>query len=133
LTSNTALDPTLGHYRSRLLVRRSELLLQLADRPSELLHAGPLADDDQPATLHDQFVSLEMDRIINCELKLIDAALQRLDSGEYGDCEHCSDRISEKRLRAVPWARYCIQCEEEISTSLAAGTAARDDEGGAVA
>lgn len=131
MTSNTALAPALEEHRSRLLARRRELLSQLADRPDELLQSGPLADDDQAAILHDQFVSLEMGRIISSELKLIDDAFRRLNSGEYGECEHCGDQISEKRLRAVPWARYCIQCEEEMPNSLAPESMAHSDEHGA--
>ncbi|MBN9656542.1 MAG: TraR/DksA family transcriptional regulator, partial [Acidobacteria bacterium] len=65
------------------------------------------------------------------ELKLIDDAFRRLNSGGYGECEHCGSQISEKRLRAVPWARYCIQCEEEMPRSVAPESMAHSDEHGA--
>ena len=45
-------------------------------------------------------------------LQQIDQALMRIDKGEFGECQNCSDPISEERLRAVPWARYCIDCQE---------------------
>jgi DnaK suppressor protein len=38
----------------------------------------------------------------------IDAALQRIDEGTYGTCLMCGKQISEQRLRAIPWARLCI-------------------------
>lgn len=38
----------------------------------------------------------------------IDAALQRLDDGTYGTCEICGKPIGSDRLRALPWARLCI-------------------------
>jgi DnaK suppressor protein len=117
---SVALDPVLEAFRERLLTRRRELLSELASRPEALLHVGFLADDDRAPALHDEFVSLEMNRIVHSELKLIDAALKRFGSGEYGTCEHCDAAISVKRLRAVPWARHCVKCEEEISTLLAA-------------
>lgn len=42
----------------------------------------------------------------------IEAALERIEQGEYGDCRACSKPIGEQRLRAIPWARYCIDCQE---------------------
>ncbi|HZT17397.1 MAG TPA: TraR/DksA C4-type zinc finger protein [Gaiellaceae bacterium] len=41
-------------------------------------------------------------------LRRIDAALGRIDSGEYGTCEICGKPIGEERLRAIPWASRCI-------------------------
>ncbi|MBN9656554.1 MAG: hypothetical protein J0H49_00155, partial [Acidobacteria bacterium] len=61
-------------HRRPTAAGRQSALSQLANRPDELLCAGPVADDDQAAILHDQFVSLKMSRIISSELKLIDDA-----------------------------------------------------------
>ena len=41
-------------------------------------------------------------------------ALRRIGAGGYGVCQGCDTEISEKRLAAVPWARYCIRCQEQI-------------------
>ncbi len=40
-------------------------------------------------------------------------ALQRLERGEYGECEDCGGAISPKRLAAAPWAHLCVSCQEE--------------------
>ena len=45
-------------------------------------------------------------------LNRIDEALRRLDEGTYGNCFECGDEISEKRLRALPFAVRCKNCEE---------------------
>jgi DnaK suppressor protein len=45
-------------------------------------------------------------------LKLIDEALERIAEGEYGECVNCGQEIPPKRLEAIPWARYCIRCQE---------------------
>lgn len=45
-------------------------------------------------------------------LRMIDEALARLDSGHFGMCIHCEQPIEKQRLQAVPWARYCIACQE---------------------
>jgi RNA polymerase-binding protein DksA len=46
-------------------------------------------------------------------LSAIDAAFARLHLGQYGLCEECGDEISLERLEAVPFASYCIDCQEE--------------------
>ena len=42
----------------------------------------------------------------------IDDALGRIDDGSYGLCINCTQPIAEKRLTAVPWAPYCVDCQE---------------------
>jgi DnaK suppressor protein len=42
----------------------------------------------------------------------VEAAFKRLDSGQYGQCDHCGRPIGLQRLRAVPWAHHCIACQE---------------------
>ncbi len=46
------------------------------------------------------------------ELHLIEEALARIEDGGYGLCQECGTEISHKRLRVVPWARHCIECQE---------------------
>ncbi|MEM7583009.1 MAG: TraR/DksA family transcriptional regulator [Acidobacteriota bacterium] len=43
----------------------------------------------------------------------IEDAYQRLEEGSYGTCTHCSEPIGLPRLKALPWARYCISCQEQ--------------------
>ena len=42
----------------------------------------------------------------------VEEAFQRLDKDEYGDCTYCGEPIGLARLKAVPWARFCIKCQE---------------------
>ncbi len=42
----------------------------------------------------------------------IDKAFERLESGKYGRCSSCNRPIGLPRLKALPWARYCIACQE---------------------
>lgn len=46
------------------------------------------------------------------QLVLINEALERLDDDEYGLCQNCEQTIITKRLDAIPWARYCLDCQE---------------------
>lgn len=43
----------------------------------------------------------------------IDEALRKLKEGTYGKCEDCGEEISEKRLKVIPFAIYCIDCKEK--------------------
>ena len=45
-------------------------------------------------------------------LRNVRAALRRIDEGNFGVCLHCEEDISPKRLAAVPWTAFCIQCQE---------------------
>jgi DnaK suppressor protein len=45
-------------------------------------------------------------------LKLIEEALERISAGSFGECANCGQEIQAKRLDAIPWARYCIRCQE---------------------
>jgi DnaK suppressor protein len=45
------------------------------------------------------------------------SAMERLDDGSYGICLQCEEPISPKRLKAVPWAEFCIVCQETADQS----------------
>ena len=45
-------------------------------------------------------------------LQEIDEALERIKNGTFGTCTHCSALVSKARLRAIPWAAYCIECQK---------------------
>jgi DnaK suppressor protein len=44
----------------------------------------------------------------------IAAALDRVDHGTFGQCEECGKEIPEARLRALPYARYCVECARKL-------------------
>jgi DnaK suppressor protein len=52
------------------------------------------------------------------QLALIDEALLRIDDEEYGPCQNCQNDINPKRLAAIPWARYCLNCQELLEKGL---------------
>ncbi len=49
---------------------------------------------------------------------LINEALTRISDDEYGTCQNCEKDINPKRLDAVPWARYCLNCQELVEQGL---------------
>ena len=48
------------------------------------------------------------------QLTLVRNALRRLEDGSFGECVHCGKTIGAKRLEALPWTPYCIDCQEKI-------------------
>ncbi len=47
------------------------------------------------------------------KLEKIEEAIRRIEENNYGNCEECSEPISKKRLMIVPFARLCINCQQE--------------------
>jgi len=47
------------------------------------------------------------------QLRTIEAALERIATGGFGICDGCGGTIGLKRLRALPWANNCIECQEQ--------------------
>jgi DnaK suppressor protein len=108
--------------------RYDELRKMLEDRRRELLNAvhdkirDVRADGNKDRDVLDQGESSEVDIQEDIEFALIqmksetlnkvDAALRRLEDGSYGDCYECGEEIAEARLRALPFAVRCKDCEE---------------------
>ena len=102
--------------------RRRELVAEVQGRMRDVRNEGSKERD-----VLDQGESSEVDIQEDIELALIqmksetlnkiDAALRRLNEGSYGDCFECGDEISEARLRALPFAVRCKECEEARETA----------------
>ncbi|HTT22353.1 MAG TPA: TraR/DksA family transcriptional regulator [Candidatus Sulfotelmatobacter sp.] len=45
-------------------------------------------------------------------LRDVEAALSRIEEGDFGTCVDCDERIPVKRLTAIPWASRCVRCQE---------------------
>lgn len=111
--------------------RYDELKKMLEDRRRELAHRihGKMRDartETKDSGVLDQGESSELDIQEEIEFALIqmktetlnqiDAALHRLEEGTYGDCFECGDEIAKARLRALPFAVRCKNCEEDRET-----------------
>ena len=104
--------------RARLMEKRASVLSGLGMRFDTLAGMGRVAEDDQAQISHDEFVSLRMNGLDYQQLRLVEEALDRLETGDYGICLGCDEAIAEKRLRALPWARYCVTCQESVGLEM---------------
>jgi len=106
--------PAQPDYRAVLLRKRQSVLATLGVKFDTLARMGRVAEDDQAQITHDEFISLRMNGLDYTQLRMVEEALDRLDSGDYGTCLACEEAIPTKRLQAIPWARYCVTCQDLV-------------------
>ncbi|HTP34203.1 MAG TPA: TraR/DksA C4-type zinc finger protein [Candidatus Acidoferrales bacterium] len=105
-------------YRAMLLAKRRQVLSGLGSKFDERACMGRVAEDDQAQISHEEFISLRLNGLDYEQLRMVEEALDRLDSGDYGICVSCEEPIAPKRLNAIPWARYCVTCQELVGAEL---------------
>ena len=113
-TNGAVLSSSIETYRQMLLDRREEVVSGLGVKFDTLAKMGRVAEEDQAQLSHDEFVSLRLNSLDYGQLRLVEEALDRMQSGDFGVCLACEQPIPPKRLQALPWARYCVPCQEEI-------------------
>lgn len=106
--------------RTLLLTRREKILADLRRNLGRYLHEEPDEGTDVDMEEGDESVvdpGKEMDFDVlsrrSTELKLIQEAIHRLQRGEYGICDECGGRIRFERLKAMPFALLCRDCQQE--------------------
>jgi DnaK suppressor protein len=106
--------------RKMLLERRQEVMKQInglighrmSDEIQRRVDSAPDVGDQ--ALLDTERVrDISIMELRNKMRQQIDEALAKLEEGTYGRCADCGAEISEKRLRAVPFARRCVTCQEK--------------------
>ena len=106
-------------FRRRLTEQRRDLLRTLASTDDELAtleahQAGAVVEDAATQTVAAILARLEGQQ--KRELDEIEDALTGLESGTFGVCESCGRAIPLARLRAVPAARHCLDCQTKLET-----------------
>jgi DnaK suppressor protein len=107
----------MAKMRQVLITRRDALRKALAGDLSLLKQlreqsSGDVVDfalDSAQDEINSQLAEVE-----SRELSNIEAALEKMREGSYGKCEGCNDNIPLIRLQALPYATYCINCQQEI-------------------
>ena len=104
-------DLRLGRLQDALRAKEEALEQLIGEREGiEVERSADPSDEAQLASERELKIrALDRDFGMLCEVRL---ALQRINDGGYGFCQNCDERISEKRLAALPWALYCIDCQE---------------------
>ena len=102
------------HFKQLLETRISELNRVLATaeqetRASAARHADPA---DQAAAEYERQSIVHKSNTARQMLKTLTQALERIRQGSFGKCAACGGDVEPKRLEAIPWARYCVKCQE---------------------
>jgi DnaK suppressor protein len=115
--TSTVLITSTEAYRQMLIERREQVLSGMGGKFDTIAKMGRVAEEDQAQLSHDEFVSLRLNSLDYGQLRLVEEALDRVQSGDFGICLACEQLIPAKRLQALPWARYCVPCQEAIGTT----------------
>jgi DnaK suppressor protein len=103
----------LDKLKSILEAKQAELSGALRNRDEIAIEKAPDALDEVQLAGERELAIRNLDRDSNM-LRQIRRALARIADGTYGICLHCEEEISPKRINAVPWAAYCIKCQEQV-------------------
>ena len=104
-------------YERRLRQRQQELEHALASTVEQALSSKvEEAQDvaDQAVAGYQKEMLFSQGTVRNAQLQLVRQALNRIAEGSYGDCVRCQQAIGAKRIEALPWTPYCIDCQEQI-------------------
>ena len=111
-------------YYDALVDLREKLMYEVADISNTNLTADKHAGEELADVGSDQFnrqVKLSLMGQEAEELKMIEAALQRLEKGTFGICVDTGKQIQERRLKALPFAVRCIEAQEEYERKKSLG------------
>jgi DnaK suppressor protein len=101
---------------SLLRTKETELSHSLRNRDEIVIEKASDALDEVQLMGERELAIRNLDRDSNA-LRQIRRALFRIANGTYGVCLHCEEDILPKRMAAVPWAAFCIRCQEKIDRS----------------
>jgi DnaK suppressor protein len=104
----------LTRLRALLTSRREQLQAKVSRIQQEIRATTTAHADaaDQAVASYDKNDLHQQAEQASRQLRLLDDALHRIDAGEYGECVLCGKEIALARLEAIPWARYCVDCQE---------------------
>ena len=109
-----------NHYRQILEKKAVELRKNLLTPAAAIIVARreePVDVADLSTQSHEEWIFLNRNSLDMSLLRQIKEALMRIEEQTYGICQDCQIPISSKRLEAVPWATYCVRCQDLHSQS----------------
>ncbi len=99
-------------YERRLTQMRDDILKLVQQKQKAEMPDLEVGDEADAATQSSERELLfELSDNERQTLDAVEAALRKIDQGRFGLCESCNKKIARQRLRAMPQARYCINCQ----------------------
>lgn len=119
-------------YYQRLIAERERLLRMIQLEEGERFELSSTTDKgdeaDKSLIAHLREFNITRVELNRQRLQHVEEALERLAQDLYGYCIHCGELIAAKRLMAIPWARYCINCQELKEKGRLQETGSEDEE-----
>lgn len=116
----------LNKFKKILETKRDELEKIVRNRDAITIEKSADALDEVQHASERELAIRNLDRESNL-LRNVRSALRRLEDGTFGTCLHCEEEISPKRLDALPWAPFCIQCQEQADRNRDEGNDTLED------
>jgi len=116
----------MNKFKKILENKQDELERIVRNRDAITIEKSADALDEVQHAAERELAIRNLDRESNL-LRNVRSALRRIDDGSFGICLHCEEEISPKRIAAVPWAPYCIQCQEQADRNQEQGDESFDD------
>lgn len=126
----------LEQIRKKLETQRDEILpfLTRLERETRSLNEDAARDSADQCIISLSKESLfERSSQRRTLLRLIEAALARIQDGSFGICVGCGEPIQMRRLQALPWTQFCLSCQEEIEQQVGAAVSTHAAEAAAAA
>lgn len=111
-------EVNLKEIKESLIAEREILIEKLKDNDLSVDDSETPDPVDLAVRNYSKNVMLAVSENESRQLLLIDEALLRIEDDEYGFCQNCEKAITPKRLAAIPWARYCLDCQELVEQGL---------------
>ncbi len=108
----------LDQIKDRLIAERENLLNKLKENDLSIDDSETPDPVDLAVRNYSKNVMLAVSENDSRQILLINEALERIEDEEYGLCQNCEKEINPKRLDAIPWARYCLNCQELVEQGL---------------
>ena len=106
----------LKNYKRFLEAKRKELLPTSADREEIQIEKAADEFDQLQLAMNRELAIATLDREASL-LRAVESALVRIRDGSFGTCLLCEEEIPEKRLKALPWAAYCVNCQQILEAA----------------
>lgn len=116
----------MNKFKKILETKQDELEQIVRNRDAITIEKSADALDEVQHAAERELAIRNLDRESNL-LRNVRSALRRIEDGSFGICLHCEEEISPKRIAAVPWAPYCIQCQEQADKNQEQGDESFDD------
>ncbi|MFP5248405.1 MAG: TraR/DksA family transcriptional regulator [Acidobacteriota bacterium] len=116
MTSPTT-NPNFRRFEERLRLHQQQIerhMLTAAKQGRATIAEDTLDPADQAVFSYQKEMLFSQGTEGHAQLTLVRLALDRLQEGSFGECMHCGQRIGDKRLEALPWTPYCIECQEKV-------------------